>query len=196
MNRCMDQTRFNQKQARENIEKYLSQMNIAHPELHLLKKNGAPNKDRIAEHFGFPDSRTISKFFRDDPQRFNFWTFKEIAKRTGIHEAYWQGLTVEQDQSVYEAKLREDRLSREAMDELERLQDQRHRNEVERNTVFFDLLGYRYDCDVNWQFIDRPHTITKKGTSDSQVLSDLDLKRVIDEAAGFLDYALYKIRKE
>ena len=64
----------------------------------------------------------------------------------------------------------------------------------------FDRLGYRYECSDDWDDdylgTKRPHTITKKGTSDTQRLSEEDLQKVIDEAAGFLDYALYKIRRE
>lgn len=192
MEKKITRSDYNHEQARKNFKNYLDQINSTQPELHLLKKNGKPNMDAVARYLEYPDSRTVSKFLNDEPPRFRNWTFIEMASKTRIHEAYWRGLTDEQDENKYEERLR----SEKAMEELERLLTEKHRNEVARNTAFFDRLGYRYECSDDWEWVDRPHTLTEKGTSDSQALSDVDLQRVIDAAAGFLDYALYKIRKE
>ena len=196
MGKIFTQADYNHEQARKNFQKYLSQLNLTRPDLHLLKKNGTPNMDAVARYLGYSDSRTVTKFLRDKDPKFQNWTFTEIADRTGIHEAYWRGLTDEQDGDKYEERLR----AIEANEELDRLRAERHRNEVDRYTVFFDCLGYRYECSDDWDDdclgTKRPHTLTRKGTSDSQHLSEKDLQKVIDEAAGFLDYALYKIRRE
>ena len=196
MGKLFTQADYNHEQARRNFQKYLSQLNSTHPEQHLLKKNGTPNMDAVARYLEYSDSRTISKFFKDEPPRFQNGTFTDIAGRTKIHEAYWRGLTDEQDENKYGEGLR----AIAAMEELDRLIAERHREEVKQYTVLFDLLGYRYECSDDWNedYADtkRPHIVTRKGQTVSQTLSDADLQKVIDDAAGYLDYALYKIQRK
>lgn len=193
---------YNHKQRRENMERYVREKSATAPELHLLHKNGEINEAALARHLGLTDkpNRTIPHFFSDEPHEFKNKTYSRIVEHTGIHEAYWRGLTTEQDNDKYEAEHRERLEAEGKMDELERLQAEKHRNEVKRLTTFFGLLGYEYECSNDWDndYLDtkRPHTLTRKGTSDSQHLSEKDLQKVIDEAAGFLDYALYKIWRE
>lgn len=193
---------YNHKQRRENMERYVREKSATAPELHLLHKNGEINEAALARHLGLTDkpNRTIPHFFSDEPHEFKNKTYSRIVEHTGIHEAYWRGLTTEQDNDKYEAEHRERLEAEGKMDELERLQAEKHRNEVKRLTTFFDLLGYGYECSDDWDSdylgIKELHTITRKGTSESQKLTDGELDNVMKAAAGFLDYALYKIRRE
>ena len=193
-------TDFNAKQARENIETYARKIDSANPKLHLFSKaTGELKIAAISKELGFYGAsvQTIRKFFSDEPQVFNADTFEEIAKHTGIHEAYWRGQTTETNKEIYE-KQRIDRLdAEEKAAELERIQKEKHREEVARYKMFFGMLGYRYEgADID-DYAKPSHTVSKCDAPETmQGLSVGEMSSLMNELSDALGYWLYKKSRE
>ena len=185
------------RQALENIKNYAAQKHATNPGLKLLHKNGKPNIEAIARHFGFDypgGVRTIRKFFNDESPQFKASTFEEIAKHTGIHEAYWRGLTAEADRNAYK-----DRLTIEKkFDELERIQRKNREKEIEQYKQFFGMLGYQYEgAGIEEEYTKPTHGIAESSTPEPmQGLSDADMSSLINELSDALGYWLYKRKRE